>query len=389
MIRRIVLIVIGLLIAAALLFFTAGPIWLEWQMNQREQVALPEVSEEARQLHGELVIADMHADTLLWRRDPLRYANRGHADLRRLERGNVALQIFSSVTKSPAGLNYDSNPSDSDNLVWLVFAQLQPTRTWNSLLERSLWHATRLERAEERSAGRLRIIHSAADIGQLIEDRADRRRVTGAMLSVEGLHNLEGDFGNLNRLYEAGFRMASPTHFFDNELGGSMHGEEKGGLTDFGRRVIRAMEVRGMIVDIAHASRAMVSDILAMARRPVVSSHGGVQAICDVNRNLSDAQIRAVAQNGGVIGIGYWEGAICSYEPERIVDSILHVRALVGTRHVGLGSDYDGSTTVGFDTSQIAVITQLLIDRGVPEDEIAAIMGGNVVRLLREGLPQR
>lgn len=387
MIRKIALIVTGLVLVAALLFFTAGPIWLEWQMNQREQIALPEVSEEAQQLHDGLVIADMHADTLLWRRDPLRYANRGHVDLRRLERGNVALQVFSSVTKSPAGLNYDSNPSDSDNIFWLAVAQLQPIRTWNSLIERSLWHATRLERAEERSAGRLRIIRSAADIDRLIADRANREQVTGAMLSVEGLHNLEGDFANLERLYDAGFRMASPTHFFDNELGGSMHGLEKGGLTDFGRRVIRAMEERGMIVDIAHASPAMVDDILRMARRPVVSSHGGVQAICEVNRNLSDDQIRAVAENGGVIGIGYWDGALCSLEPDRVVDSILHVRALVGVDHVGLGSDYDGSTTVGFDTSQIAIITQLLIDRGVPEDEIAAIMGGNVIRLLRQGLP--
>ncbi len=388
MIRRIL---IGLLIvmgAAVALTLTLGPGMIERSMNERADVALPEVSAEAQALHEGLLIADMHSDTLLWDRDMLDRASRGHVDLPRLETGHVALQIFSSVTKSPAGLNYDSNPSDSDTIRWLAMIQLQPMRTWSSLLERSLYHADRLIEAEAGSDGRLRIVRSRADIDRLLADRIGDEAVTGAMLSVEGLHNLEGEAANLDRLFAAGFRMASPTHFFDNELGGSMHGEEKGGLTDFGRDIVREMERRGMIVDIAHASPAMVDDILAMATRPVVSSHGGVQAVCEVNRNLSDDQIRAVAENGGVIGIGYWDGAICSAEPEDVVRSILHVRDIAGIDHVGLGSDYDGSTMVGFDTSEIAVITQLLLDAGLSEGEIARIMGGNVIRLLRDGLPR-
>ena len=143
-----------------------------------------------------------------------------------------------------------------------------------------------------------------------------------------------------------------------------------------------------MIVDIARASPAMVDDILAMATRPVVSSHGGVQAVCEINRNLSDDQITAVAATDGVIGIGYWDGVTGSFEPTDVVASILHVCGLVGTRHVGLGSDFDGAMTVGFDTSELAVITQLLLDEGLSECEIAQIMGGNVLRLLRDGLPE-
>ena len=167
-----------------------------------------------------------------------------------------------------------------------------------------------------------------------------------------------------------------------------MHGKEKGGLTEFGRNIVRRMERTGMIVDIARASPAMVDDILAMATRPVVSSHGGVQAVCEINRNLSDDQITAVAATDGVIGIGYWDGVICSFEPTDVVASILHVCGLVGTRHVGLGSDFDGAMTVGFDTSELAVITQLLLDEGLSECEIAQIMEGNVLRLLRDGLPE-
>ncbi|MBC2778519.1 dipeptidase [Parasphingopyxis marina] len=388
MIRKVLLGLAFLIAVAAALFFTIGPIVLEQKLNTRADVELPQISPEARALHARLAIADMHADTLLWRRSLLSRATRGHVDLPRLEAGNVALQVFSSVTQSPPGINYDSNSAEDDTIIWVAIAQLQPIRTWTSLVERSLFHADRLTRFEAESEGRLRIVRTRADIDRLLADRLRGEAVTGALLSVEGLHNLDGDAGNLDRLFNAGFRMASPTHFFDNRLGGSMHGEEKGGLTDFGRAIVRAMEQRRMIVDIAHASPAMVDDILAMATRPVVSSHGGVQAVCDVNRNLTDDQITMIATTGGVIGIGYWDGAICSADPQDVVASILHVRGLVGIEHVGLGSDFDGSTTVPFDTSELAVVTQLLMDAGLSEGEIAAVMGGNVIRLLRNNLPR-
>jgi len=388
MIRKILIGLVLLVLLAAILFVTIGPGITERGLNERADVELPVISPEAQALHDRLIIADMHGDTLLWGRNLLNRAARGHIDLPRLQDGNVALQIFSSVTQSPPGLNYDSNSADGDNIIWLAIAQLQPFRTWTSLLERSLYHADKLSRAEANSEGALRIIRTRRDIDTLLADRQRGEQVTGAMLSVEGLHNLEGNADNFDRLFNAGFRMASPTHFFDNELGGSMHGEEKGGLNDFGRDIIRRMEESRMVIDIAHASPAMVDDILAMATRPVVSSHGGVQAVCDVNRNLNDAQITAVAATGGVIGIGYWDGAICSFDPADVVTSILHIRALVGIRHVGLGSDYDGSTMVGFDTSELAVITQLLMDAGLSEGEIVQVMGGNVLRLLRDGLPR-
>lgn len=180
--------------------------------------------------------------------------------------------------------------------------------------------------------------------------------------------------------------MAGLTHFFDNELAGSMHGLKKGGLTPLGRQVVTAMEAKGMIVDIAHCSEACVADILKMARRPVVSSHGGVQATCKVNRNLSDAQIRGVAATGGLVGIGYWDAAVCDTSPASIARAMKHVRDLVGINHVALGSDYDGATTVRFDTAQLVQVTQALIDAGFSDDEIRAAMGGNAIRVLKAGL---
>ncbi len=176
-------------------------------------------------------------------------------------------------------------------------------------------------------------------------------------------------------------------HFFDNEVAGSMHGVRKGGLTPFGVEIVRAMEAKGMVVDIAHSSHATVAQVLAMARRPVVSSHGGVQATCEVNRNLTDDEIRGVAKTGGVVGIGYWDAAVCDTSPKGIVRAIAHVRDLVGIDYVGLGSDFDGAVTTQFDTTRLDAITQALIDAGFSDADIAKVMGGNVFRVLAQVLP--
>nr|WP_199803014.1 dipeptidase [Erythrobacter sp. YJ-T3-07] len=382
------MIIVGLVLLFGIAaFFQFGPGMLERSMNKVDGEPLIEVSDEAKALHTTLTIVDLHSDTLLWNRNLLNRGTRGHMDLPRLEEGNVALQVFSSVTKTPKGQNYDANDADSDNITPLVIAQLQPTRTWNSLLERSLWHAEKLDRAAAKSDGELLKVASTRDLDRLLRERSGQTpKPVGALLSVEGLQNLEGDLSNLDVLRKQGFRMASLTHFFDNDLAGSMHGIEKGGLTDKGRTAVRRMEALGMVVDIAHCSHACVADILAMAERPVVSSHGGVQATCDVNRNLTDDEIRGVAKTGGVVGIGYWDAAVCGTSPRDAAKAMKHVRDLVGIDYVALGSDYDGATTVRFDTSQLVQVTQALMDEGFSADEIRAVMGGNALRVLRGGL---
>ncbi len=374
------------LIVAAGAFFGLAPGMTERSLNKIDGKPLAAVSDHARALHKTLTIVDLHSDTLLWQRSLLTRAGRGHVDLPRLEDGNVALQVFSSVTKTPKGQNYDANGGDTDNITALAIAQLQPVRTWTSLLERSLWHAAKLNRAVAKADGKLIAVAAPADIDALLAARAAKTRPVGAMLSIEGLQDLEGDIRNLDRLHAAGFRMAGLAHFFDNDIAGSMHGLKKYGLTPLGRKVVPRMEELGMIVDIAHCSRACVADILKIARRPVVSSHGGVQATCKVNRNLDDDQIRGVSATGGLIGIGYWDAAICDTSPASIAKAMKHVRDLVGIDHVALGSDYDGGTTVRFDTSKLVQVTQALIDAGFTDDEIRAAMGGNAIRVLRAGI---
>lgn len=379
---------LALVMVLAIAFFSYAPGKIERMRNRIEPAELPEVTAGTQRLHDSLQVVDLHSDTLMWDRDLLDRADQGHMDLPRLEDGNVALQVFSSVSKSPKGQNYDSNPTDAgDNITLLSIAQLQPLKTWGSLLERSLHHAERLRDAAEDSDGSLRLVRSRADLDQLLADREEGRQVTGALFSVEGLHNLEGDSDNLVTLYDAGMRMAGFTHFFDNEVAGSMHGEDKGGLTDLGREVFTEMERRGIVVDIAHASHAAVAEMLDLATKPVVLSHGGVQATCDVNRNLSDEEVRGVAATGGVVGVGYWDAAVCDLTVEAVVDAIDHVVEVGGIATAALGSDYDGATTVGWDTTHLAAITQELVDRGYDDAEIAAIMGGNTLRVLRAVLP--
>jgi len=398
--RKILLGLLLLVLVGALAFFKFAPEYIEKQMNRIDGKPLLTVSEEAKALHATLQIVDLHSDTLMWR-DPVPAAGRGHEDLPRLQQGNVALQLFASTTKSPRGQNYEGNTGETDNITPLVIAQLQPLRTWTSLLERSLFHGARLDRAVAGSNGGLRRIASANELDRLISarntpfgvPRPDGGLATpgfvkpvGGMLTVEGLHNLEGNPANLDKLYAAGFRMAGLTHFFDNELAGSMHGVTKAGLTPMGKQIVARMEELGMIVDIAHLSHAGVAEVLASARRPVVSSHGGVKGTCQTNRNLTDEELQGVAKTGGVVGIGYWDAAICDTDPRAAARAMKYVRDLVGIDHVALGSDFDGATTTRFDTAGLVQITQALLDEGFKPEEIRAVMGGNALRVIRAGL---
>lgn len=143
-----------------------------------------------------------------------------------------------------------------------------------------------------------------------------------------------------------------------------------------------------MIVDLAHASAQTIEDVLAVSTKPVLVSHTGVKATCDNNRNISDEQVIKIAKTGGIIGIGYWPTATCGANAQAIARAIKHVAHLVGAEHVALGSDFDGAVTAPFDTTGLVQITDELLKEGFTEDETSLIMGGNVLRLLSDNLPQ-
>jgi microsomal dipeptidase-like Zn-dependent dipeptidase len=151
--------------------------------------------------------------------------------------------------------------------------------------------------------------------------------------------------------------------------------------------LLQRAEQLGMLIDVAHASAAMVDDVLALATRPVLSSHGGVRGTCDNHRSLSDAQARGIAASGGVIGIGFWPRATCGDDVAAIVRALRYAVDLVGIEHVALGSDFDGAVQAPFDASGLPLLTEALLQAGFTPVEIEMLMGGNVLRVLQTTLP--
>ena len=347
-----------------------------------------QVSENARNLHQKLFIADLHADSLLWNRDLNEKSESGHVDFPRMRAGNVALQFFTVVTKSPRNLNIEQNSPDTDNIFWLALAQRQPLANLSSLLKRAVYQAEKLHQYAEKERGKFIIIKTKRDLAGFLERRRNEPDLIAGVLGIEGAHALDGRPENVDVLFDAGFRMMSPSHFFDSEMGGSAHGVEKEGLTEAGREIIRRMEQRGMIVDVAHASARTIDDVLQMAKRPIVVSHTGVRGTCDNNRNLTDEQLRRIAETGGLVAIGFWDTAVCGENAAAIARAIRYAANIIGTNAVALGSDFDGAVKTPFDASGMALITEALLQENFSEDEIKQIMGGNVLRLLGDNLPE-
>ena len=384
--RKFLIILLVVLFIATVSIF-ALPTLLDRTMNSVESPAPYPANEAASQLHQQLFIADLHDDALLWERDLLTRYDFGHSDLPRMLEGRVGLQVFSTVTKTPRRINYERNSDETDNVTLLAMAQRWPRATWNSLLQRALYQAQKLQHASADSQGRLVMINTRADLKRFIDAwQQDPQRVA-ALLATEGLHPIEGQLENIDALYDAGFRIAGLTHFFDNEVGGSAHGVDKGGLTPLGRQVIKRLEAKAMLIDLAHASRPLIDEVLSMTTRPVLVSHTGVEGTCPGTRNLTDKHLQAIAASGGVIGIGYWDAAVCATSVEAIVKAIRYTADHIGVQHVALGSDFNGTIHAPFDVTGLAQLTEGLLKAGFSHDEIAAIMGGNVLRLLLKSLP--
>lgn len=374
----------AIILIAATVFFVILPPRVDDRMNAVIEHAPYEISAEAQALHDTLSVADLHADTLLWLRDPAKRHARGQTDLPRLREGGVRLQVFTAVTKTPKNLNYDENDAGSDDITLLAVAQRWPIKAWSSIYERAIYQASRLDRLEQ----------SAGDDFVFVKNQTDLERALGAnalagVYGIEGAHPLEGDLANIEKLYDAGLRVMGLQHFFDNALGGSLHGQSGAGLTAFGEAAVDEAVARGMIIDVAHSSEQVVLDVLARSDKPVIVSHTGLKGYCDSPRNISDELMQDIASRGGLVGVGFWDGAICTPTPEGIAGAIVYAIGLLGVEHVALGSDFDGTVTTPFDAAELAALTQALMDEGVDAQSIRAVMGENAIRFFSENLPAK
>jgi len=167
-----------------------------------------------------------------------------------LQAGNVALQVFTIVTGSPKGLNFDANPYPTlfdDSITSKAALELWGLGSLRSRVERAVFQASNLVALAAESDGKLVVVRTRQDFDELLESRGRERLTVGGILGIEGLHALDGLFGNVRRLFDEGVRMMALTHFFDNKLGGSSAGQHKTGVTAFGRQVAEEMERLGVV----------------------------------------------------------------------------------------------------------------------------------------------
>lgn len=389
-------------------------------------------------------LADLHCDTLLWGIDPCIARRGGHVDLPRLVTAGADLQVFAAPTWTPLPLRNKETRLvvthagfDQVNLLFPLefltgFLRKSGIRRRRRASRIAARFGEMLERAQSKASPcDMLPIYGAEDLARLGQPAHDGRPVVGALLALEGLHWLAPDAdaetceAEVARLYAEGFRMIAPTHRFANGLGAaSEHSGRLSGLTDAGRRVLRAAFDRGIAVDVAHASSALIAEAsgLALSRdagpRPILISHAGIRAEHETHRNLTKGDILNVARTGGVIGIGYWHevmgySASDNYEDKlnRIVRSFISaLRTLQapGVReemegrfgqydpyeHLALGSDFDGAVTTPFDITGVPAFLEHLANAPGPDgpifppDKLALIAGLNAKRVLHSALSE-
>jgi len=369
-------------------FFGILPPFIDWQSNRVLSSEKAKISDQATNLHKKLFIGDWHADSTLWSRDlSLRYS-RGHLDIPRMQQGNIALQMFTSVTSASSRSGYTNNGEKfRDDITLLAVAQRWPVAAWTNLTERAAHQAQKLRDIARVNEDSFMLITSQVDLKEFLYRRRSNSRLVGGLIGTEGSHALDGQISNIGYLFDLGFRMMSLHHFFDNQLGSSLHGNSRSGLTFFGHQALAEMQRLNIIVDVSHSSEEVVRDVLSVSKKPVVLSHTGFYGHCPSPRNISDQLMQEITSEGGLIAVGYWEGAICGNTPRKVAEAILYGIELLGDDAVSLGSDFDGNIVTTFDASGLVLITQNLLDLGLSENQIEKVMGGNMLQFLLDQLP--
>jgi len=385
MIKKIFIAFAFVMAIGALIFFT----WVPQYFDKEANVVTTKIKAGDRGAWYDSIpfIADLHCDMLLWNRDFFKEHDYGHVDLPRMQQANMAMQIFSIVSKVPRGINIEHNDDKTDQIALLSFGQLLPPKTWFSMKERALHQINQLHEFAKKSSKQFRVVTNKRELQNFIEDRRANTTLTSGMLGLEGAHCLENDLANLNVFYDVGVRYIGITHFFDNEWGGSAHGVERNGLTSQGRELVRKMNDLNITIDLAHAAPELIDDVLALTLRPVLVSHTGVKGVCDNQRNLSDEHLIAIGRQNGLIGIGLWETSVCGTDANATAKSIRYVADKIGVDKVALGSDFDGAIGTHFDVTGLPLMVTALEQEGFSRHEIEMIMGGNIREFFFKQLP--
>jgi membrane dipeptidase len=372
----------------------------------------------AQKIHDSALIIDTHADT------PQRFLDEGfdvgstdpndigHISLDKARRGNLGAEFFSIWVEPETNQGHFAR--HTFDLIDSVYEQAA------------------------RHPDRMMMAFSTADI-----ERAHREHKLAALMGIEGGHSVEADIHLLRDYYRLGVRYMTLSWSNTNEWADSSGDindpkiQHHNGLTDFGKQVVLEMNRLGMMVDISHVADKTFWDAIATTKAPVIASHSSARALVNAPRNLTDDMLKAVAKNGGVVQVNFFNGFIdenfrkaeeaqrpdqeaarqkymaqmksegkeVNYiELDRIerewiakiprpplkslIDHIDHIAKVAGVDHVGLGSDFDGvsgATPQGIDSAaDLPKITEALLDRGYSAEDIHKILGGNLMRVFRE-----
>ncbi len=331
-----------------------------------------QISDHARELHERAIIIDGHNDTLILRQsrgeslDITERDERYHLDIPRAIEGGLTCS-FHMV-----------GDNDCQQAMTLIDAAL---RLAEEHPDEVIFATTAGEIEQAHAEGKYAIVGQLEGCTFMGGNTAGLRNMHRLGVRVVGLTHGSGGPGTTQH-EKSPFDFAEPSARADSRA--------VPGLTDFGREVVRECNRLGMIVDLAHSSDAAFYDTIELSEAPVVFSHGAVYAQCPHWRGLTDEQIEALAENGGVMGVAFVPFFIDRDEPtmERLIDSIEHVIDLVGPDHVGIGADFDGMseelTPIPARVELLPTLTEALVQRGLDDDTILKILGGNFLRVLAE-----
>lgn len=350
-------------------------------------------SAEAAALHRDALVIDAHNDSIVShiRRGNLSFTGRPKESLARLE-GTVLNLRGPLEREAHAWHGQLSFPKMREGEVDAAFFAVDVTRAWKNNLAYALDAFGFFQADIADHPDQVTIARTASDV--LAAKQAGR---LAAVLVVENSDALEGSLNILRLLHQIGVRSITLTHNPSSwAAAGNAEARCGGGLTCFGVRLVEEMNRLGMLVDVSHISERGFYDTLEVSSRPVIASHSSCAALCKHPRNLTDAQIRDLAQQGGVVGITFvpcfvdpaWTPAPECAQPtvEQVLDHIDHAVAAGGIDHVAIGSDFDGGGTALRDASEYPRITAGLLDRGYRPEDVRKILGENLLRVMRETL---
>ncbi len=292
----------------------------------------------------------------------------GHVDIPRLIKGGVDAQFFA------------------------IF--VHPRLTGDEAVNRAREMIGLVKQTVQSCPDKVGLATTASEIEQLVAQGK-----VAALLGLEGGHVIQGNIEILKELHDLGVRCMTLTWSNSNDFADASDGEKKwNGLNDLGKRIVQAMNRMGMIVDVSHVSDETFRDVIETTTSPVIASHSSCRSLRNIPRNMSDDMLRAVARNGGVVCINFYPRFLAETGEEGsprknevpigvLIDHIDHAIRVAGIDHVGLGSDFDGITAVpqGMkDVTGMPLITEALLNRGYKPNDVKKVLGGNLLRVIRQ-----